>query len=162
MAGTHQRVQPAPLALVPTLGGAVVGGLIGGWAGLRIGAAMLDEPTRTAEHPLDDLVLNTFEVIGDLLLVGAVTIVVVCLGVALGVYGALRLARERHAAPTALLCIALDFGAVPGAFVVAIGVDEIAPSLSVPAGLAVIVLAVPIAARWVATRLGRRPAPHPS
>lgn len=151
------ETQRVPLGLAPTIVGAIIGGWLGGIVGIELGSSMLDEPTRTSDNPLDDLFVNTFEVIFDVVFVAFITIAVICVGVAVGVYVALRLTKHRRAGTTALLCVALDGLAVPGAFVLAMAVDSVAPEVSLWAGLALLVLGVPLLARWGATRI-REPA----
>lgn len=151
MAAVSNTKIPDTIGYVASVVGSVVGSLAGGLAGIRIGMSMLDEPTR-AENPLDTLFVNTFEVIFGLVVVAFVTIAFICLGVAVGVFGALRIARRPRATMTALLCLAIDGAAIPLAFVVANAVDEAFPDLSVLAALGILVLLVPLLARWAATR----------
>ena len=147
-----------PIGYVPAVVGAIVGSVLGGLVGIQVGTAVAGESARSVENPLDDIVVNTFDVIGSLLLLAAITIVFLCAGVALGVYIGLRARQHRLAGATALLCIVLDTFAVPGAFVVAIYLNDAAPDASELAGLSVVVIVVPLAARWLATRV---PPPAP-
>lgn len=155
MANPTSEGKPQPgLALGTTLLGAIAGGFIGGSAGYRLGAAMLEEPDRSVENPLDDIVITTFDAIGSLLLVGAVTILVLCVGVAVGACVALRITKRQRSGATLLWCVVLQFAGVPLGFFVADLVESFAEDVAVTTGLAIVVLVVPVAARWLAVRYG--------
>jgi len=151
---TSAEQDTVEFALGTTVVGAIVGAVAGGMGGYQLGAAMLEPPETSADHPLDDLVVNAFEAFGGLLLVGAVTILVLCVGVVLGTYIALRLTKRQRAGATLLWCGVLQFGGVPLGFIVANAVDGFAEDLAVIAGLAVVVLLVPLVARFIAVRYG--------